>query len=331
MTMQSWFTSSANTAAIESAVPPCNARTLCECREVAKSMRAADGALLLTLWASRRSRSRWPLSCYAAFLRCRGLLVVEHACTLLPSRPHPGLANFFPSAVRMQRAVFDLLGIAAIESDQRGMAAPRRMAGTMYSPFGETSMAATQFSAGFRPIPSCGSRATACMRSPWVRSTPASSSRATFASRWSARRSCGSRSGSGTRTKESKSASRACRKEGHRLAARVSRRFARSRIRGPTAQALEGIAGDDCPPPRAADCAPCALELERLANHLGDLARLATTLALPWTHPVLAPEGRLLRANQHAFGARYLMDFIVPGGVASDLPRTTPRSLLESL
>jgi Ni,Fe-hydrogenase III large subunit len=37
----------------------------------------------------------------------------------------------------------------------------------------------------------------------------------------------------------------------------------------------------------------------------------------------------LLRTNQACFSARYLMDFLVPGGVASDLPNDAPRLLLD--
>ena len=39
----------------------------------------------------------------------------------------------------------------------------------------------------------------------------------------------------------------------------------------------------------------------------------------------------LLRINQVVFGARYLFDFIQPGGVAADLPDDARRSAAESL
>jgi Ni,Fe-hydrogenase III large subunit len=37
----------------------------------------------------------------------------------------------------------------------------------------------------------------------------------------------------------------------------------------------------------------------------------------------------LLRINVPAFGARYLFDFVQPGGVATDLPENAPRSFLD--
>jgi Ni,Fe-hydrogenase III large subunit/Ni,Fe-hydrogenase III component G len=62
------------------------------------------------------------------------------------------------------------------------------------------------------------------------------------------------------------------------------------------------------------------LERERIANHLGDLGFLANDAGLAFG---LAQLSRLkedvLRLNHALFGHRYLMDAIVPGGVARDV------------
>jgi Ni,Fe-hydrogenase III large subunit/Ni,Fe-hydrogenase III component G len=85
------------------------------------------------------------------------------------------------------------------------------------------------------------------------------------------------------------------------------------------AMALEAATGAEAPA-RATALRAIALELERVANHLGDLGYLGNDVALTfgffqfWRLKEL-----LLRAQGAVFGHRYLMDFIVPGGVARDL------------
>ena len=84
------------------------------------------------------------------------------------------------------------------------------------------------------------------------------------------------------------------------------------------AMALESIAGCEVAP-RAAWLRALLLERERVANHLGDLGALGNDAALAFG---LAQFSRLreqwLRLNAEVFGHRLLMDRIVPGGVAID-------------
>ncbi len=85
--------------------------------------------------------------------------------------------------------------------------------------------------------------------------------------------------------------------------------------------ALESVAGS-APPARALWLRALMLERERIANHLGDLGYLGNDGGLAFG---LAQFMRLkedvLRLNHRLFGHRYLMDRIVPGGVACDLER----------
>ncbi len=85
------------------------------------------------------------------------------------------------------------------------------------------------------------------------------------------------------------------------------------------AQAAEAIVGVDVPQ-RAAWLRALALERERVANHLGDLGYLGNDGGFAFG---LAQFSRLredvLRTNLAAFGHRLLMDVVVPGGVARDL------------
>jgi Ni,Fe-hydrogenase III large subunit len=109
--------------------------------------------------------------------------------------------------------------------------------------------------------------------------------------------------------------------EGHRLAARVSGDSAVA-FSWAYCQALEGMAQVDLPP-RAAWLRALYLELERIANHLGDLGALGNDAGFAFG---LAQFSRLkealLRTCQETLGARYLMDAIVPGGTRSDLTQT---------
>ncbi len=87
------------------------------------------------------------------------------------------------------------------------------------------------------------------------------------------------------------------------------------------AMAVEGLAGV-APPPRALWLRALALERERVANHLGDLGYLGNDGGLAFG---LAQFMRLkeewLRLNAALFGHRYLMDFVVPGGVERNIGR----------
>lgn len=95
------------------------------------------------------------------------------------------------------------------------------------------------------------------------------------------------------------------------------------------AQAAEGIAAMQVPV-RAVWLRGIALEIERVHNHLGDLGYLGNDVALAfgffqfWRLKEL-----VLRLNAALFGHRYLMDYIVPGGVARDLPLDGPQRLYE--
>ena len=81
-------------------------------------------------------------------------------------------------------------------------------------------------------------------------------------------------------------------------------------------------------PERALWLRALLLERERIANHLGDLGFLGNDAGLAFG---LAQFSRLkedvLRLNYAAFGHRYLMDAIVPGGVAGDIDNEAMRGL----
>ena len=85
------------------------------------------------------------------------------------------------------------------------------------------------------------------------------------------------------------------------------------------AQAVEAATGG-VPPARARWLRAVMAELERLANHLGDIGAICNDagFALMQAHCAVLRE-RVLRAAQAAFGHRLMRDGVVPGGVAVDL------------
>ncbi|HTT49719.1 MAG TPA: hydrogenase expression protein HypE [Pseudolabrys sp.] len=74
------------------------------------------------------------------------------------------------------------------------------------------------------------------------------------------------------------------------------------------------------PPPRAVYLRALMAEIERLANHFGDIGAICNDASFAIMH---AQTGilreRVLRAADACFGHRLMMDAIVPGGVARDI------------
>lgn len=95
------------------------------------------------------------------------------------------------------------------------------------------------------------------------------------------------------------------------------------------AMAAESIGGVT-PPDRAVWLRALFLERERIANHLGDLGYLGNDVALSFGYAQFwILKEQVLRNNAALFGHRYLMDRIIPGGVAADLPEPGKRILFE--
>ncbi len=85
------------------------------------------------------------------------------------------------------------------------------------------------------------------------------------------------------------------------------------------ARAVEAALGIE-PPERAVWLRAVMAELERLANHIGDVGAICNdaSFAIMLAHCAVLRE-KILRAAADCFGHRLMMDRIVPGGVAVDL------------
>ncbi|CAN7369668.1 NADH-quinone oxidoreductase subunit C [Mesorhizobium sp. LjRoot246] len=85
------------------------------------------------------------------------------------------------------------------------------------------------------------------------------------------------------------------------------------------ARAVEAALGVEVSP-RAVWLRALMAELERLANHLGDIGAICNDAAFALMHAHCAVlRERVLRASDAAFGHRLMRDRIVPGGVAANL------------
>lgn len=97
------------------------------------------------------------------------------------------------------------------------------------------------------------------------------------------------------------------------------------------ARAVEAAVGAEVPA-RAVWLRALMAELERLADHLGDIGAVCNdaAFALMLAHCGVLRE-RVLRACHSCFGHRLMMDAVLPGGVGADLDTRGPAALRELL
>jgi Ni,Fe-hydrogenase III large subunit len=97
------------------------------------------------------------------------------------------------------------------------------------------------------------------------------------------------------------------------------------------ARAAEAALGVEAPP-RAHYLRGLMAELERLANHFGDIGAICNDAAFSLMHAHCAVlRERVLRAVDSCFGHRLMRDCIVPGGVACDLSAASAAQVLKQV
>ena len=267
---------------------------------------AAAGNTLLALWTSLPDAA--DAAVYAAYLTEPGVLIVELALPAAgDSAVYPGLETLFPGASRLQRAACDISGIRASDPDRRAWlthAEPYefvRVDGEGVHEIAVGPVHAGTIEPGHFRFSVVGEKVLRLEEHlGYVHK------------------------GIERRFTELPIL------EGHRLAARVSGDSAVA-FAWAYCQALEGMGGCAIPP-RAVWLRAVCLELERLANHLGDLGALGNDAGFAFGLTQFSRlKEDLLRATESAFGQRYLIGAIVPGGTAVDLVEDAALALLEGV
>jgi len=293
----------------------------------AERLRAAGGRLLTVWGADDRDRDGL-FRIYAAFLVNDGVVVFEHEMEDGEEPTYPSLAEIFPCALHMERAVHDLFGIASMEPDHRGWLRHGGWPRTVF-PLRREFDGTQQFSIDSQPYPFVqveGDGVHEIAVGP-VHAGTIEPGHFRFSVVGEKVLRLEERLGY-THKGVSKRFEEMSQKEGHRLAARLSGDSAVA-FSWAYCAALEAITKVSCPP-RAVNLRALALEHERLANHLGDLGALGNDAGFAFGLTQFSRmKEDLLRANVVAFGARYLFDYLQPGGVATDLPENAARLLLD--
>ena len=261
---------------------------------------AAAGGRLLALWAQGVESGHRAV--FAALAEPSRILVVELPLGRAESGgepPFPGLADLYPCANRMQRAAGDLYGVRSTDPDARPW--------LKHAPDGASYGFVKVEGEGVHEIP-VGPVHAGIIEPGHFRFSVVGEKVLRLEERL----------GYAHKGIERRFAQMGI-LDGHRLAARVSGDSAVA-YSWAYVQALEGQVAVEIPR-RAAWLRALALELERLANHLGDLGALGNDAGFAFG---LAQFSRLkeelLRVTEQAFGQRYLLDAVVPGGMRADLP-----------
>ena len=119
--------------------------------------------------------------------------------------------------------------------------------------------------------------------------------------------------------------------QGRRASSRGCRGIRPSRSSFAFARAVEAALGIDAPP-RAAVLRGVMAELERIANHFGDIGAICNDAAFALIHAHCGIfRERCWRRRDRAFGHRLMMDRIVPGGVAQDIAADGGAAIVATL
>ena len=324
MTLQHWFTRSTP----QPGAPGLHALTVSyeQWRQVAEDFAAAAGRLL-ALWASADEHGT-PTIRAGLLAEGRGLLL--SAPTAYPETPYPGIGDLFPAAVRMQRAIADLTGLRSTDPDAR----PWLRHATWpqgYRPLIDPPLSAPD------PEMIADDYPFVRVEGDGVHEIAVGPVHAGIIEPGHFRFSV---VGEKVLRLEERLAyvhkgieqrfTQLPILDAHRLAARVSGDSAVA-FSWAYSQALEGMA-DAKIPERATWLRALYLELERVANHLGDLGALGNDAGFAFGLVQFSRlKEELLRASHEALGERYLMDAIAPGGTRRDLARTGAASLRRCL
>ena len=297
-----------------------------EWRRIAEDMAAAGGRLM-ALWATPSGEAGARV--HAAFLAEVGGLVLTLSM-LKPEEPYPGIDDVFPSAARMQRAVTDTSGLRSTAADTRPWLRhagwPEGYRPLLDPPLTRPYTEPTADSYDFVRVEGDGVHEIAVGP---VHAGTIEPGHFRFSVVGEKVLRLEERLGYVHKGIEQRFTQLPL-LQAHRLAARISGDSAVA-FSWAYCQALEGLSNTEIPP-RAAWLRALYLELERVANHLGDLGALGNDAGFAFGLMQFSRlKEILLRTHQDTFGQRYLMDAIVPGGTLQDLARPKYSALSQCI
>jgi Ni,Fe-hydrogenase III large subunit/Ni,Fe-hydrogenase III component G len=318
------------TKPIPGAMPACRATIEGAALRAVVEKAKAQKARLVALWGSDETTRGAGYALHLALALRDGLLWL----TVPLAREHPrysGIADIYPAANRMQRAAYDMVGIHAQDAkDHRKWLRHRAWPGGVFPLRKEFDIASRAPAAddrypfvkvegeGVHEIP-VGPVHAGTIEPGHFRFSVVGEKILRLEERLAYKHK-GIEKRFESMTLE----------EGARLAGRVSGDSTVA-YAWAYAMAVEGVTGTE-PPGRSLALRAIMLELERIANHLGDLGYLANDVALSFGFfQFWRLKEDLLRLNAELFGHRYLMDLVAPGGVACDLTRVQGQRLTEGL
>jgi len=289
----------------------------------------SDGSRLIAMWGSEASGGIF--SANAAYEYEDGILWVRLATE---RSPHPGgsfpdLAAIFPYAARMQRAIFDLTGLRAPGAEDTRPWLNHGNWPSDYFPLQRQATGAERFESSEADYPFvqvAGDGVHEIAVGP-IHAGIIEPGHFRFSVVGEKVLRLEERLGYAHRGVE-RLFERTRASGGHRLAARIAgdSTVAFSWAYCMALEQASGVAVSN----RALYVRALLLERERVANHLGDLGALGNDAGFAFG---IAQFSRLkedwIRMNAHAFGHRYLMDRILPGGVAVDIHPETVTALVR--
>jgi len=275
-----------------------------------------NGGRLVALWGADNSDRGGGLAVHAALTGQLGLLVITLP---LSGESFPDVSDIFPAANRMQRAVHDLFGVrAGGAADQRKWRRHAAWPGNVF-PLRKSFDGSTVFANGDDgyPFVQVGGEGVHEIPVGPVHAGTIEPGHFRFSIVGEGVLRLEERLGYKHKGIE-KRFEQMDLAQGARLAGRVSGDSTVA-YAWAYAMAVESVTGMT-PPPRALWLRALLLERERVGQHLWDLGFLGNDAGFSFGLAQFSClREDMLRTNAALFGHRYLMDTIVPGGVAHDL------------